>query len=321
MKINPILIVAGEPNSIFLEIFFKTLRKKIINNPIILIVSKNLFLKQMRLLGFNYKILLIDKENINFKKIYNKKIYIINVDYEFKNPFEKITDKSNKYLTKCFSIALELLKKNVFLGLINGPISKKNFLKEKYLGITEYLAVKTKKKNKVAMLIYNKKLSVSPLTTHIPLKLVSKMISKKKIINQVKLINQFYKKQIKKTPRIAITGLNPHCESNYESSEEKKIIIPAIKFLNKKNIKIDGPFPADTIFLEEQSNKYDIIIGMYHDQVLTPIKTLFGFEAINITLGLPFLRISPDHGPNVKMLGKNKSSPESLIQAIKFLNK
>ncbi len=146
MKINPILIVAGEPNSIFLEIFFKTLRKKIINNPIILIVSKNLFLKQMRLLGFNYKILLIDKENINFKKIYNKKIYIINVDYEFKNPFEKITDKSNKYLTKCFSIALELLKKNVFLGLINGPISKKNFLKEKYLGITEYLAVKTKKK-------------------------------------------------------------------------------------------------------------------------------------------------------------------------------
>ena len=92
-------------------------------------------------------------------------------------------------------------------------------------------------------------------------------------------------------------------------------------FLNKKNIKIDGPFPADTIFLEEQSNKYDIIIGMYHDQVLTPIKTLFGFKAINITLGLPFLRISPDHGPNVKMLGENKSSPESLIQAIKFLNK
>jgi len=321
MKINPILIVAGEPNSIFLEIFFKTLRKKIINNPIILIVSKNLFLKQMRLLGFNYKILLIDKENINFKKIYNKKIYIINVDYEFKNPFEKITDKSNKYLTKCFSIALELLKKNVFLGLINGPISKKNFLKEKYLGITEYLAVKTKKKNKVAMLIYNKKLSVSPLTTHLPLKLVPKMITKKKIINQVKLINQFYRKELKKKPRIAVTGLNPHCESNYKSSEEEKTIIPAIKILNKKNIKVEGPFASDTIFLKDQSNKYDVIIGMYHDQVLTPIKTLFGFEAINITLGLPFIRISPDHGPNVKMLGKNKSNPESLIQALKFLNR
>ncbi len=321
MKIKPILIIAGEPNSIFLEIFFKTLKKKIINNPIILIVSKDLFLKQMKQLGFNYKIELINKKNINFKKINNQKINIIDVTYEFKNAFEKITDKSNKYLTKCFTIALQLLKTNNFLGLINGPISKKNFLKEKYLGITEYLAAKTKRKNKVAMLIYNKKISVSPLTTHLPLKLVPKMITKKKIINQVKLIHQFYKRELKKDPKIAVTGLNPHCESNYKSSEEIKTIIPAIKFLKKKNIKIKGPFASDTMFLKEQLNKYDVIIGMYHDQVLTPIKTLYGFEAINITLGLPFIRISPDHGPNVQMLGQNKSNPESLIQGIKFLNK
>ena len=321
MKIKPILIVAGEPNSVFLEIFFKTLKRKIINNPIILIVSKDLFLKQMRKLGFNYKIELINKKKINFYKISNKKINIIDVTYQFKDAFEEITDKSNKYLTECFSIALQLLKKDNFLGLINGPISKKNFLKEKYLGITEYLAIKTKRENNVAMLIYNKKLSVTPITTHLPLKLVPKMITKKKIINHVKLINQFYKKEYKKKPKIAITGLNPHCESNYKSSEEIKAIIPAIKFLNKKNIKIKGPFAADTIFMKEQSNKYDVIIGMYHDQVLTPIKTLFGFKAINITLGLPFLRISPDHGPNIKMLGKNKSNPESLIQAIKFLNR
>ena len=321
MKVKPILIVAGEPNSIFLEIFFKTLKKKIIKSPIVLIISKKLFFEQMKLLGFNYKIRLINEKYVDFKKIDNKKINIINVTYKFKNAFETITDKSNEYLTKCFSIALLLLKKNNFSGLINGPISKKNFLKEKYLGITEYLAVKTKRKNKVAMLIYNKKLSVSPLTTHLPLKLVSKMVTKKKIINQVKLINQFYKKILKKGPKIAITGLNPHCESNYKSSEEIKTIIPAIKFLNKKNMKVEGPFAADTIFLKEQSNKYDVIVGMYHDQVLTPIKTLFAFDAINITLGLPFIRVSPDHGPNVKMLGKNQSNPESLIQAIKFFNR
>ena len=321
MIIKPILIVAGEPNSVFLEIFFKTLKNRIINNPIILIVSKDLLVEQMKRLGFKYKIILINKKNTNFKEINNKTINIINVSYKFKNAFEKITDKSNEYLTESFSIALDLLKKNDFLGLINGPISKKNFLKDKYLGITEYLAVKTKRKNKVAMLIYNKKLSVSPLTTHLPLKLVSETITKKKIIDQVRLIDQFYKTEIKKRPKIAVTGLNPHCESNYKSSEEIKIIIPAIKFLNKKNIKIEGPFSADTVFLKEQSNKYDIIIGMYHDQVLTPIKTLFGFKAINITLGLPFIRISPDHGPNVKMLGKNKSNPESLIQAINFLKR
>jgi len=321
MNTKPILIVAGEPNSVFLEIFFKTFKKNLFINPIILIVSKDLLIKQMKKLNFKFKIKLINEKNINFKEIDNKQINIINVTYKFKDAFEKITDKSNKYLTKCFSIALLLLKRNNFLGLINGPISKKNFLKERYLGITEYLAVKTKRENNVAMLIYNDKLSVSPLTTHLPLKLVPKMITQKKIINQVKLIKQFYKKKIKKIPLSAIKGLNPHCESNYKSSEEKKTIIPAVKFLKKKNIKIEGPFAADTIFLKEQSAKYDVIIGMYHDQVLTPIKTLYGFEAINITIGLPFIRISPDHGPNVKMLGKNKSNPASLIKAIKFLNK
>ena len=104
-------------------------------------------------------------------------------------------------------------------------------------------------------------------------------------------------------------------------SEEKNIIEPAIKILKKKKIKIFGPYPADTVFLKQNTKKFNVIIGMYHDQVLTPIKTLYGFNAINITLGLPFLRISPDHGPNNKMIGKNKSDPQSLIDALKFLNR
>jgi 4-hydroxythreonine-4-phosphate dehydrogenase len=180
------------------------------------------------------------------------------------------------------------------------------------------LASKNNKKDKVAMLIYNKKLSVSPITTHLALKDVHKNISKKKIINQVKLIVDFYNKKFKINPKIAITGLNPHCESNFQTSEEKEEIIPAIKFLIKKKYKVSGPFAADTIFLKEQSKNYDVVIGMYHDQVLTPIKTIFGFDAINITLGLPYIRISPDHGPNVSMLGKNISNPKSLVSALKF---
>ena len=177
------------------------------------------------------------------------------------------------------------------------------------------------KDKNIAMLIYNKKLSVSPLTTHLPLKEVHKHITKTKIINQVKLIREFYIKQFKKDPKIAITGLNPHCESNYKSSEEKNIIKPAIKYLIKKRYKVEGPYPADTIFMQNQSKKFNVIVGMFHDQVLTPIKTIFGFNAINITLGLPFIRISPDHGPNISMLGKNKSDPTSLLEALKFLDK
>ena len=321
MNKQPIVLIGGEPNSIFLEIFFKSITKINYGSPLIIIASKNLLVKQMKMLGFNFEINLIDQNNLNLRKLNNKKINIINVNYNFKYPFEKITVKSNNYIKNCFEMALKILKKNKLTKFINGPISKKHFLRKRFLGITEYLAYKNNVTDKVAMLIYNKKLSVSPITTHLPLKQVHKNISKKKIINQVILINKFYKKEFKKYPRIAITGLNPHCESNYTSSEEESVIKPAIKSLIKKGTKVAGPFAADTIFLKEQSKKYDVIIGMYHDQVLTPLKTLFGFDAINITLGLPFIRISPDHGPNTIMLGKNKSDPRSLIEAIKFLDK
>lgn len=318
MNYKPIIIVSGEPYSVFLEIFFK-IKKDKFKRPIVLIVSKKLLCSQMKKLNFDFNINLIDKDKIDYKKLDNKKINLIDVDFKFQKTFDKITDKSNKYIKKSFNIALKLLKTNKFIGLINGPISKKNFLKEKFFGITEYLAHQTKTKN-FAMLIYNKSLSVCPITTHLPLKEVHKNISKKMIINKTILINSFYKKKFKKSPKIAITGLNPHCESNYKSSEEKNIIIPSVDHVKKKGVKLDGPFAADTIFMAEHVKKYDVIIGMYHDQVLTPAKTLFGFEAINITLGLPFIRISPDHGPNTAMLGKNLSSPKSLLKALNFLD-
>ena len=114
--------------------------------------------------------------------------------------------------------------------------------------------------------------------------------------------------------------MNPHCETNDKLSEEDTIIKPAIKILNQNKVNVRGPFAADTLFLNKNIKKYDVIIGMYHDQVLTPIKTLLEFKAINITLGLPFIRVTPDHGPNEKMQGKNLSSPDSLIQALKFLD-
>ena len=94
----------------------------------------------------------------------------------------------------------------------------------------------------------------------------------------------------------------------------------SIKYLSNKH-NLSGPYSADTIFLKENRKKFDVIVGMYHDQVLTPLKTLFEYDAINITLGLPFIRISPDHGPNEKMLGQNKSNPTSLLKAIQFLDK
>ena len=171
------------------------------------------------------------------------------------------------------------------------------------------------------MLIYNNKLSVSPITTHLPIKYVSKNLNKKKIIENIRSINNFYKKILKKKPKIAVLGLNPHCETVSKISEEKKIIIPAIEKLKGEMILVKGPFSADSFFLRKNIEEYDVVVGMYHDQVLTPFKTLFNFDAINITIGLPFMRVSPDHGPNSKMYLKNKSDPSSIFYAMDFFNK
>ena len=319
MAYKPILIVAGEPNSIFSEIFFKSIKYKKYKSPIIIIASKKLIELQMRKLNVNKKIRQIDFLDIEKYNFDNRKINLIDVKFDQKKPFKRISNKSNTYIEKSFEIAIQILKKRITNKFINGPISKKFFLKKKFLGITEYLAFKTKTKN-FAMLIYNKELSVCPLTTHLPLKKVPKKISNNLIRNKVKLIDNFYKKYFKHRPKIAITGLNPHCESTDDFNEDDKIIKPTTKSLIKSNYRILGPFAADTIFLRKNRKKFNVIIGMYHDQVLTPIKTLFEYDAINITLGLPFIRISPDHGPNESMLGKNKSNPRSLINALTFLD-
>ena len=121
-------------------------------------------------------------------------------------------------------------------------------------------------------------------------------------------------------PKIAILGLNPHNAELKKYSEERKIIIPAILKLNRFGLNVKGPMIADTFFINDYK-KFDIIIGMYHDQVLVPFKTLFKFDGINITLGLKYLRASPDHGVATNLIGKKKANPHSLLECINFLNK
>jgi 4-hydroxythreonine-4-phosphate dehydrogenase len=318
MNYKPIIIVSGEPNSIFFELFFKVIKKKI-KSPIILISSKKLIIKQAKILKKKINFSITNEFEIINKKNNLKKINLIDVDFNQSSGFGKITTKSNHYINSCFDIAITLLKNNVTKKLINGPISKKTFLKKRFNGITEYLAKKTNTKD-FAMIIYNKNLSVCPLTTHLPIKYVNKKINKLEIINKVKLIDNFWKKEFGKQVKIGVTGLNPHCESIDSFNEDQNIILPAIQKLKKLKYNIEGPFAADTIFLKNNRKKFDLIIGMYHDQVLTPIKTLFEYDAINVTIGLPFIRVSPDHGPNEAMLGKNKSNYLSLLNSIKFLD-
>ena len=320
MSASPIIITTGDLKSVFFEIFFKSIKKKI-QSPIILICNLKDFLKQAKKYNYKKKFNLISKKNLNKQLNYSRKILnIINIDLDFHLSQKYLTNIEKFYIQKSFKVAFKLIKKGVSNKFINGPINKTKFLNKKNLGITEYISKKFKVKN-TTMLIFNQKLSVSPFTTHTPIRIVSRKIKKKYIENQIKNINDFYVKLLKIKPKIAVTGLNPHCETILNFDEDKKEVLPAILKMKKKKINVDGPLSADTIFLKNNRKKYNIIIGMYHDQVLGPFKSLFEYNAINITIGLPFFRVSPDHGPNIEMIGKNKSNPQSLLNAINFLDK
>ena len=319
MKNKPILLVAGDPNSIFFEILFKSIKKNKYKSPLILICNKELLINQMKYFKFKKKLKILKIEKVRNKKLDNKNLNVIDVELKTSSNRYNRNEYIKEYIKRSFLIAFKLITIGITKKIINGPINKKKFLDKKFLGITEYISFYFKKKN-IGMLIYNKKLSVCPLTTHLPLKQVPAKITKKLISQKIDLINYFYKKQLKIKAKIAVTGLNPHCESIESYNEDENIIPQVIKSKIKKGINVKGPYPSDTIFLEKKRQKFNVILGMYHDQVIGPIKTLFEYDAINITMGLPFLRVSPDHGPNIEMLGKNKSNPLSLIKALDFLD-
>ena len=318
---KPIAIIAGEPNSISSEIIFKSWKSKskYKHKPFFIIGSVQLLNSQMKKLKYNIKIKKIDN-NFQMKDLLKKELPVYDIKYNQKKPFENLSSKSNMYILKCFDLASKLANKKKIIGFINCPISKEFLFKNKYQGVTDYLSKKENKKNNAVMLIFSNKLSVSPITKHITIDQVSKKINNLEIVNNVNIINNFYKKYFSKKPNFALLGLNPHNYYSSKRSRSKRKIDKAIKTLKSKKINIKGPIASDTSFMIFKKYKFDVIIGMYHDQVLTPFKALYKFKAINLTLGLPYIRISPDHGIGQNIVGKKIANPDSLIESIKFFN-
>ena len=313
-----IILVAGDPNSINSEIIYKVWKKlnKLIKKKLYIIGSYNLINDQFKKINIKNKLIKVNNlENIN-----RIDLKIIDVPLKFKNSFKVPTNNSSKYVLECLKVAHKLSIEKKVKGMINCPIDKKLLKKTGKIGVTELLANKCNIKNNTeVMMIHNKNLSVVPLTTHIDIKKISAQIKKKLIIKKIKTLNQDFTKLFKKKPRIAILGLNPHNAELKKNSEEVKQIIPAISFLKKQNINVHGPLVSDTIFINKYK-QFDVIIGIYHDQVLTPFKALFRFNAINITLGLNYTRVSPDHGTAIDLIKKNKADCSSLFECVKFIN-
>ena len=229
-----------------------------------------------------------------------------------------LNSKNNSYVLDILNIALDGCLNKSFDALVTAPIHK-SIINEShsFTGHTEYIAHYTHTKNEV-MLLASKSMKVALVTTHVPLSKVSRLITSKKIEETLKTIHRDLTQRFKiNNPVIFVAGLNPHAgENGVLGLEEIDILIPVINKLKSKGMLIEGPFPADTLFTEKYIKKADCFLAMYHDQGLAVFKHANFGLGVNVTLGLPIIRTSVDHGTAIDLAGKGMINPSSFYSAI-----
>ncbi len=219
-----------------------------------------------------------------------------------------------EYVRAGINLALE----KQIQGIVTAPLCKEAMDKAGvfFPGHTELLAQETSTKV-YAMMFLGKNLKVILVTTHLPFSEVPEKINQKIVLEKIKLAYDVSRRLKIKQPRIVVCGLNPHAgENGLFGKEEKEKIIPACKKAKQLGIKVFGPYPADTVFYYANKGKYDIVIAMYHDQGLIPVKLLDFSSCVNVTIGLPFVRTSPGHGTAFDIAGRNIADSSSLVESI-----
>ncbi len=239
----------------------------------------------------------------------------------------KVSPKAGKAAVEFLLKAITLACNQEIHAIVTAPINKEaiNLAGYHYQGHTEILATKTNTLN-YAMMLTAGTLRVIHVTTHVALQKACELITKTKILDTIELAHSALQTLGFQRPHIAVAGLNPHAgESGLFGREEIEHILPAVEEAKAKGIKVEGPAPPDTVFLKAMQGHYDIVVAMYHDQGHIPLK-LLGFEkGVNVTLGLPIIRTSVDHGTAFDIAGLGKANPDSMIEAItmaaEFANK
>jgi 4-hydroxythreonine-4-phosphate dehydrogenase len=213
-------------------------------------------------------------------------------------------------------------------AVVTNPIAKSVLYRAgfRHPGHTEFLAELAAHDGRApqpVMMLWSPQLAVVPVTIHVSLRDALAQLSSELIVSTVRIVAAELKSRFGASrPRIAISGLNPHAgEDGSLGHEEQTIVTPAIKILRNEGIEARGPLPADTMFHDAARKTYDCAVCMYHDQALIPIKTLAFDDAVNVTLGLPFIRTSPDHGTAFDIAGTGKANPASLIAALQLANR
>jgi len=313
-----IVFTCGDVNGIGPEIAvkaFKKILKSKNTNQIIFACPKNVFEYYYKLTDAKFKFKIVDNQS-SFSTSYLNVLLLPDTKIKLGYP----TKVSGKIAYQSIIKSLELIDNNLADVLVTSPISKEAFSLAEidFPGHTELLA-QHENKNNFMMLFLSNKINAGLLTIHSPISKISRLIKKDKIIKAIELINLSAKKDLGiKYPKIAVLGLNPHAgENGLIGNEETEIIAPAIKSLQKR-FDISGPFVPDAFWGNKTYKKFDMILGMYHDQILIPFKFLNFNNGVNFTAGLKLIRTSPDHGTAYDIAGLNKADESSILQSYKY---
>jgi 4-hydroxythreonine-4-phosphate dehydrogenase len=314
-----IAVSSGDPAGIGPDICIKAFgQKKIYDFYPVIFGNKELFKSRAQTLGIDVDIQVYKGQE---EELSNDSLWMVNQDCDLNVLPGKPDPDSSNFIISNFRQAVERTISEEFDAVVTCPINKEIINKGgiEFTGHTEELA-RLSKKERVVMMLATKNLKVALATTHLPLKAVPEHITLDHIEETILIINNDLQEKWKiRNPLIKVLGLNPHAgDGGFLGSEDQEILIPVIKKLNDMGLNISGPHSADTAFINKSNQtKPDAILAMYHDQGLPVIKTI-GFGGItNITLGLPFIRTSVDHGTAYDVAGSIEADESSLIEAAK----
>jgi 4-phospho-D-threonate 3-dehydrogenase / 4-phospho-D-erythronate 3-dehydrogenase len=315
-------ITMGDPSGIGPEIILKSFEKSVIRNNRVVVIG------DYKIMQAVYDILKIKSFTLNRisdvqQCLFNSRVLnifdlqLVNMNDFFPGTVQAM---SGNVAFEAIRKAVELVKNKEIDTIVTAPLNKEalHLAGHKYPGHTEILASLTDTKD-YAMLLFDKKLSVIHVSTHISLLEAITGLSRERIEKVIGLANDIMKRLGIVEPRIAVAGINPHSgENGLFGNEEKNEIIPAINNMKAKGINVEGPCPPDTVFLQAVKRKYDVVVAMYHDQGHIPLKLLGFNSGVNVTVGLPFVRTSVDHGTAFEIAWQGKANEKSMVEAIKL---
>ena len=314
-----VAITQGDTNGVGYEVILKTF-----SDPAMYEICTPIVYGAPKVIAYHKKALNIDTNYSIINRAEEARDGRLNVlacfDEEVKIELGQPSEEAGQAAFKALDRAMADYQAGLYDVLVTAPINKATIQNPNFHfpGHTEYIETKVGNGNKALMILMNENLRVALVTTHLPIKDISKSITKEAIVEKAVIFQKSLKRDFRiSNPRIAVLSLNPHAGDNgLLGSEEKEVIVPAIEELEKQGVQAFGPYAADGFFGSNTYDYFDGVLAMYHDQGLAPFKTIALDSGVNYTAGLPIIRTSPDHGTAYDIAGQGKADENSFRQAI-----